>query len=131
MALHRIEATQKIHQTARKMSHTQEQSNATPDVEILGEWDHGIMDPVFESQGKPANPYHAPDLHLSYQDLKATVLKVEDDMETAVRNTFHRVEHAVEEMIHLGGDVQSFDDELTGIVDAGVSLVPMEDHSER
>lgn len=113
------------------MSHQQQQqhqSYALPDVEILGEWDHGMLDPVF--QDPPENPYQPPHLHLSYQDLKQTVLKVEDEMEHAVRNTFHKVEHVVEDMIRRGGEVQAFDDDLSGIVDAGMSLVPMGDHTK-
>ena len=106
------------------MSH---QQHEVPDVEALGEWDHGMLDPLFQD---PTNPFQ-PQLNVSYQDLKRTVLKVEDDMEGAVRRTFHKMEHAVEKLIHQADEVQAFEDELAGIVDAGVALAPMDDHRKR
>ena len=106
------------------MSHQQKE---VPDLEALGEWDHGMLDPVF--QHSPTNPFQ-PQPNVSFQDLKRRVLKVENEMEDAVRKTFHKVEHAVEKMIHEADEVQAFEDELAGIVDVGVALVPMDGHRE-
>ena len=87
-------------------------NNELPDVEVLGEWDHGLLDPVL--------PHQEPSLN----ELKKTAIRVEHKIEDA----FHRVEHAVEEIIHRAEQVQAFDDELAGVmVDAGDCLVPLAD----
>lgn len=95
--------------------------NELPDVEVLGEWDHGLLDPVFKEP--PTNPFQ-PQLNASFQDLKRTVLRVEDKVEGAILKAFHKVEHAVEQMIDQDGEAQDFDIDLLGTVDAGMAWVP-------
>jgi len=86
-------------------------------VEVLGEWDHGMLDPV-------ENFIAHHDHDLSFQNLKTKVLTVEHKVEDAAKTAFHKVEHAMEEMIHHGADVSAVTgDELAGpAVDTGVWL---------
>lgn len=78
-------------------------SNAVPDLEILGEWDHGMMDPVFAS-ATPATT--------STDNNNNSSLPL-----PAKHHFWEGAVHAVEEMIHRGMEVQSCSDELTGVVD--------------
>ena len=96
----------------------QRTSNQIPDVEVSGEWDHGMLDPVLaEKDTSDAN-------NLSFQDIKRSFLKVEGQVEGAVRTAFHKVEHAVEHAVEEMKlhDQESFGDELAEIVDVGVAM---------
>ena len=97
---------------------SKQQGNELPDVEVLGEWDHGMLDPVLSAKDQK-------DAELKemqrIQDIKKAVVKVEGQVEGAVRNTLHKVEHALEDMVHHGAEGQTYSDELAG-VDMGVAL---------
>lgn len=98
---------------------SKQRSNKIPDVEVSGEWDHGMLDPILTTKGvEDVN-------NLSFQDIKQSFLKVEGQVEGAVRTVFHKVEHAVEGVVEerkLHGDQESFGDDLTEIVDVGVAM---------
>lgn len=106
--------------------------NELPDVEVLGEWDHGMLDPVLDDDNSSGA-----DLNRSYQHFKAKVWHMEAQVEGAVRNTFHKVEHAIEEIQikqqqQQEGDAdvqQCFDDDLARM-DVGVAMIITEDQDK-
>ena len=100
---------------------SKERGGKIPDVEVSGEWDHGMLDPVFSNQNA------ADDVNnLSFQDIKKTVLKVEGQLEGAIRTVVHSVEHAVEDAVEEmklhHSNQKSVGDELPEIVDVGVAM---------
>ena len=100
---------------------SKQRSNKIPDIEVSGEWDHGMLDPVLAEKKDSSDDVN----NLSFQDIKRSFLKVEGQVEGAVRTAFHKVEHAVEDAVEemkLHGDQDSNGEELAEIVDVGVAM---------
>jgi len=114
-------------------SKQQPRGNELPDIEVLGEFDHGILDPVLSP-----NTMNNGGSSSSLTYVKDAVLKVEGKVEAVAQHTLqkvenalvvveHAVENAFEEMKEHGVEDTSFGDDLTG-VDTGVWVAIAEDY---
>lgn len=81
-------------QQQQQQQNQSENSNELPAVEILGEWDHGMSDPVLPSAASsgPERPHPI----ISYHDIETRVLQAETCVEDTVRTTLDKLDHAAE-----------------------------------
>ena len=92
--------------------------NELPDVEVLGEWDHGICDPIQE----PESTTRTKKRSSTCQDLKAAVIQVEQVVEGAAKVACRKADHVVRDVMNtcvgaLGPDRRHVDEEPDVVVD--------------
>jgi len=74
-------------------------NNSTiPDLEVLGEWDHGISDPIVQTPSAES----IENMNSSLRDMKTKVLQAEHAVEGAARVACHKVDDVVRDMIQKG-----------------------------
>ena len=73
-----------------------EKSNELPALEILGEWDHGMLDPVLPAASQGDDQEQGPHPIISYRDIQTKVLQAESCVEDTVRTTLDKLDHAAE-----------------------------------
>lgn len=79
-------------------------NNELPDVEVLGEWDHGMCDPIFDENDEkdttPSMGSNTINMNNSCRKLMDSVVNAEHVVEGVLRSAVHKMDDAVERLSH-------------------------------